>query len=52
MQCQLRLHLITSTEAVHKLVYRCGIVTLTEILRESLLWAEIGGGDKLSPRWR
>ena len=33
MQCQLRLHLITSTEAVHKLVYRCGIVTLTEILR-------------------
>ena len=37
MQCQLRLHLITSIEAVHKLVYGCGIVTLNEMLSESLL---------------
>ena len=37
MQCYLRLQLITSVEAVHKLVYRWGIVTPTEMLSESLL---------------
>ena len=52
MQRHLRLHPITSVEAVPKLVYRRGIVTPAEMLSTSPLWGEIGGGAELSPRWR